>query len=731
MNQPQTRQTRNAEPAHGAAAQPLMLTRFTVPGMRCAGCIAKLESGLPRQPGIAAARVHFGDRRVTLEHDPALSLPQLMAAFDAVGFTAQRQADDADAPAASDLPLLLKALAVASFAAMNVMLLSVGIWSGADGATRHLFHWLSAAIALPAIAYAARPFFLSAWDAVRRGRTNMDVPISIGIILTSAMSLFETVIGGPHAWFDGAIMLTAFLLGGRVLDRMAQDRARSGVAALRRQAPAGAMVLNDAGVTQWQDAAAIVPGMRLAVAVGERLVADAVIASGDTLIDRALMTGESVPVPVGPAAVVEAGVLNLGAPITVMVTHAPADSSLADIARMMADMTSGKSKYRRIADRVSRLYAPFVHTLAALSFAGWMLAGLGWHGSLLIAVAVLLITCPCALGLAVPVAQVISASALMKRGILVKDGAAFERLAETDHVLLDKTGTLTLGRPDVAGLDALNAAQRATLLALAQASLHPLSRAIADALVARGTAAAATLSDVRETAGQGVRALLADGTPVTLGRASAARTEDADAEADAATSGTMALLTIGDAPPLRLDFADRPRPDMVGAVRRLQAMGLGAGIVSGEHAAAVAPLAQQTGLPAIADARPADKIAAITDLQDAGRRVLMVGDGLNDGPALAAAHAAIAPGSASDASRQAADVVFLGDSLQAVPLAVATARRTMAIVRQNIALSILYNLLAVPLAVLGYVTPLVAALAMSGSSLIVIGNAMRLWRVRT
>jgi P-type Cu2+ transporter len=700
-------------PNFGIEAAPVAQTRLVVPGMKCAGCIAKLEGNLPHQPGIVAARVHFGDRTLTITHDPALDLPALTARVAALGFEAQAANDDVQPPA--ELPGLLRALAVASFAAMNIMLLSVGIWSGVEGVTRELFHWLSAMIAIPAIAYAGQVFFRSAWGALRRGATNMDVPISIGIILTTAMSLFETIIGGQHAWFDGATMLTAFLLGGRVLDSMAQDRARAGVAALRRQMPSGAMVMDDGGAGHWTDAADIRSGMRVLLAVGERAVADARVESGTSSLDRSLITGESAPVAVHGGMMVEAGALNVGAPLTLRLVNAPAQSSLAELARTMAALTTGKSRYRRIADRASRLYAPAVHSLAALSFAGWMIAGAGWHQSLLIAVAVLLITCPCALGLAVPVAQVVTASALMKRGIMVKDGAALERLAEVDRALLDKTGTLTLGRPETSDTSRLSPQHQAMVRALAQASRHPLSQSLLRAL---GEGPVEPLANIREVAGEGVQATASDGRALSLGRPHQGSAAHSEVE-----------LSVDGQPIARFAFADRPRPDMRAALDRLAAAGISASILSGDQAAAVAPVARLAGLSAQTGARPDDKIAAIQRLTSAGHRVLMVGDGINDGPALAAAHAAIAPASASDVGRQAADIVFLGDSLLAVPASHAAARRTMRIVRQNFALAIGYNVLAVPLAIAGLVTPLIAAAAMSLSSLIVIANAMRLWRV--
>ncbi len=689
-------------------------SRFLVPGMRCAACIGKLEGRLPLHPGIVRARVNFGMRQLSLSHDPAMPVPALVAAIADVGFEAQPLADRAltGNSASADLKPLLLALAVASFAAMNIMMLSVAIWSGAEPATRQLFHWLSAAIAIPAIGYAGRPFFTSAWSALRRGTTNMDVPISIGLVLTTAMSLFETIVGGDHAWFDGATMLCAFLLAGRVLDMMMRARAEEAVAALVRQAPGGAQVVNAAGSTDWMDAGALVPGMVMLVAAGERLATDGMIETGGSALDRSLITGESARVAVGPGDRVDAGVLNCDAPLTIRVTAAAADSSLADIARLMAAAGQAKSRYTRIADRAARLYAPAVHGLAALSFAGWMVAGAGWHQSLLIAVAVLLITCPCALGLAVPVAQVVASGSLMRAGIMVKDGSGLERLASVDRALLDKTGTLTLGRPVPVALDRLDDAACRVALALAQMSRHPLARGLARALRDGGTVPA-LLSDVVEQPGQGMTARWG---AIMVALVRPCGTYD----------GMATALVIGDAAPLLIRFTDPLRLDAAGAVDRLKASGVHPSILSGDSQAGVAVVSRLLGLSGQAAARPEDKIAAVRALEAKGHRVLMVGDGLNDGPALAAATVAMAPGSASDVGRQVADFVFTGDSLAAVPVAIAAARRTRRVVKQNFALAVGYNLVAVPLAIAGLVTPLVAALAMSGSSLIVIGNALRL-----
>lgn len=700
------------KPAPLQGGEALAVSRFAVPGMRCAGCISKLENGLAAVPGIAAARVNFTAKQVQISHDPALTAPALLKALAGLGFEASPLGDALAGPD-SEARQLVKALAVAGFAAMNIMLLSVSVWSGAGGLTRDLFHWLSALIALPTVAYAGQPFFRSAWSALKARHTNMDVPISIGVTLATALSLFETITHGAHAYFDSAVMLLFFLLAGRWLDAVMRDRARDGVSALLKHMAAGALIVGDDGQSQWLKAADIRPAMKMLVASGERLAADGVILNGRSHFDQSLITGEAMPVAIGPGGTVLAGTLNTGDAVEVAVTAAGADTSIADIARLMQDAAQGRSRYVRIADKAARLYAPAVHTLALCSFIGWMLAGAGWHEALLIAVAVLIITCPCALGLAVPAAQIVTTGALMKAGVLVKDGSALERLAEADTAVFDKTGTLTLGAPEPVDLHLLDATQSGIALALAQCSRHPLSEALRAALTTAGTVPQ-RVTLVSETPGEGLTGQW-QGQIVRLGRPASA---DGDLMA--------AALTIGEAPEILIRFADPLRPAASVTIIELAELGLPARILSGDRSGPVAAVASALGINGQGGLSPADKLAAIKALSASGKRVLMVGDGLNDGPALAAGHVSMAPGSAADASQNAADAVFLGSSLAPVATAIRAARATQAVVRQNFALAIGYNIIAVPLAIAGVVTPLVAALAMSGSSIIVVANALRL-----
>ena len=716
------------------AADGSKLLHLLVEGVHCGGCIRKIERTLGAEPDVTQCRLNFTTRRLTLAwRGPASRGNELLDALFALGYTAvpydperlgrQEKQDEKD---------LLRCLAVAGFAAANVMLLSVGVWAGAfEGmgpATRGLLHWFSALIALPAILYAGRPFFRSALGALSKGRTNMEVPISLAVLLAGGMSLFEVIRGGEHAYFDSAVTLLFFLLIGRYLDRRARGQARSAAERLLAIRGEAVTLLLPEGGTRVVPAEQVLPGMRVLVAAGERLAVDGVVREGLSDIDASLITGESLPQTLGQGSVLHAGTLNLTAPLTLEVTAVGEDTLLGEIVRLMEAAEQRKARYVELADRVARFYAPVVHVLAAAAFLGWFLfGGLAWQEALMIAVAVLIVTCPCALGLAVPAVQVIASGRLLRQGILLKSGSALERFAEADSVVFDKTGTLTLGSPRlVAGQGdgpALAAAAR-----LAANSKHPLAQALM-----RAAPPVTPLSGVRELPGQGLSWQDGEqdgeqGGEWRLGRASfcGLAKEVADRE-EAGAVGPLLWFARPGAQPVCFRFEDSLRRDAAEVVAALKRDGKEVALLSGDRPAVVAAVARDLGIARWrAGLTPAEKVEALEGMAAEGRKVLMVGDGLNDAPALAAAYASLSPTTAADISQTAADAVFQGRLLRPVIETLTVAGRSDALVRQNFMLAIGYNLIAVPLAVCGFVTPLVAALCMSGSSLIVTGNALRL-----
>lgn len=697
-----------------------------VEGIHCGGCVATIERTARAMPGVVTARVNMTTRRLSLGwRGPTAEAGELIGRLSALGYRAVpydparlRGGDEAEEKT------LLRAMAVAGFAAANVMLLSVSIWAGhAQGmaeATRDLLHWFSALVVLPAIAYAGRPFFASALAALRHGRTNMDVPISVGVVLAAGISLVETASGGAHAYFESAIMLVFFLLIGRYLDRRARRQARSSAERLLALSAQAVTVIGEAGRVVLP-ADRVRPGMVALVAAGEKIGVDGTVIEGTSDLDTGIITGESVPVPAAVGTAVHAGAVNLTAPLRIRVSAAGDGTLLAEIVRLMEAAEAKKARFVALADRVARLYAPVVHLLAAATFLAWWLAiGLAWQPALLIAVSVLIITCPCALGLAVPAVQVIASSRLVRQGVLIKSGTALEQAAAADTIVFDKTGTLTLGRPRLVEGGGDRAALRLAA-GLAANSRHPLAQAL---LAKAGPVLPA--DSVVEVPGQGLRRPMPGGE-IRLG----SREFCGVAEDPAAPSGPELWLTRPGETPRRFGFADTERPDAQAVVAGLRQRGCRVILLSGDRRATVADMADRLGIAEWhADCRPDDKVRHLEALGAAGARVMMVGDGLNDAPALAAAAVSLSPTSAADISQNAADIVFQGERLSPVLTVVDTARRARRLITQNLVLAIGYNAVTVPLAVAGLVTPLIAAAAMSASSIVVVLNALRLARGR-
>lgn len=709
--------------------------RLSAPDMHCAGCMGKIERGLSTLAGVGEVRTNLSSRRVFIRFDPATqSADQIRQALGGLGFEntpldPALEARTVDARSRS----LLRALAVAGFATANIMLLSVAVWSGSDmdDSTRAMFHWLSALIALPAIAYAGLPFFTSAVTALRARQMNMDVPISLAVILSAGMSLFETIRdAGAHTYFDAAVMLLFFLLIGRTLDERMRARAASAVQDLVSFLADTVELRGPDGATRTVAVSEIRLGDLLHVPPGTRIALDGEVVSGAGEVDASLLTGEAAPESVGPGDAVFAGTLSLNGALTVRVTALREDTVLADIVRLTEAAERNRGRYVQLADMAARLYVPVVHTLALLTFGGWWWISGSVLEALTHAVAVLIITCPCALGLAVPVVQIVAVGSLFRRGALVKSGDAVERLAQADTVVFDKTGTLTTG---VMALDEEALPDREVCLraaALAAESHHPLSRSLA----ARFADAAVAAGDVRETRGMGLEGTVG-GVRARLGRASWVLAGEEDASTGAPAGGaetpeeTRSVLYYREdgGPVHRFAFRDSLRPEIPEVIAALKAKGYALHLLSGDHAGAVGAVARELGIDHWrGDCHPGDKVAELEALKAAGATTVMVGDGLNDAPSLRAAHASISPASAADIARTAADVVLPGNGLAVVPDLLRLSRRARGLMLGNFGLAAVYNMIAVPVAVVGLVTPLVAALAMSGSSIVVTLNALRL-----
>jgi Cu2+-exporting ATPase len=691
---------------------------LSLPGIHCAGCISGVEKALAAVPGVRSARVNLTLRRAAVEAAPEVTAETLTQVLERAGYEAHELDPGVLATTGADREGrdLLMRLAVAFFAMMNVMLLSVAVWSGAEGVTRDMMHWISAAIAIPAVIFSGRPFYVSAWSALKGGRLNMDVPITLAILLAVGTSLYETILSGEHAYFDAAIMLCFFLLGGRYLDHRTRASARSAAQELAALEVPRALRVTASG-EETVAAADLAVGDIVRVKPGGRIPVDGIVTEGQSELDRSLMTGESLPAYAGPGTAVSAGEVNLTGPLLVEVRAAGRDTSLHRIADLVAVAESGRANYSSLADQAAKLYAPGVHILAVVAAVGWWLYTQDLRIALNIAAAVLIITCPCALGLAVPAVTTAASGRLFRKGLLIKDGTALERLAEADTVVFDKTGTLTTGAPEPVGLEAQPEEPMRVALALARASSHPLAEALVQGLRARGVSAA-HVQDLREVPGYGVEGTWR-GQSVRLGRAAWIGAEAPDV--------TATFLRIGDAAPLTLPFTDTLREGAAETVSALKGAGKRVILLSGDTRGAVESFAARIGIDeVIAEALPEEKAALVADLAAGGAKVLMVGDGLNDTAALAAAHVSVSPASALDAARTASDMVLMGRSLAPIADAVTTSVSASRRIRENFTIATVYNVLAVPLAIAGLATPLIAALAMSLSSITVSGNALRL-----
>jgi Cu2+-exporting ATPase len=703
---------------------------LAVDGISCAACMGDIERAMSGLPGVTAARVNLTDRRLSVSFNPALAEPdRIIEKLAAMGHPA-RPFDPAlrQSTASAEMRRLLTCLAVAGFAATNVMLLSIAVWSGnvtdITPETRDFFHAVSALIALPAIAIAGRPFFVNALRTLRGGSITVDLPIAVGVTLATAYSFFNTVTHAREAYFDSALMLLFFLLVGRTLDETMRRRTAieaETLAALR--ADAAVRIAAD-GTLHEVPVSAVVPGDMILVRPGDRIPVDGIVVEGASDIDASLVTGETTPVPAFAGTLLYAGTANGAGALTIRAEKAEAGSFLDEVERLLNAAGDARSKERRLADRVTRAYTPVVHIAALATFIGWIAVGAGWRPALADAIAVLIITCPCALALAIPAVQVVTAGLLFRQRILLQTGDAIERLAAVDTIVFDKTGTLTLPCQDIVNAGDYGPGLLGRAGGLAALSRHPLAGALA-----RAVGAAPLLSaGIHEVPGAGIEAEI-EGQTVRLGRPSFCGVESGRLAAFTARfpNASFVAYAEGNETPAIFALAQQLRPGAAATIAALKKAGYAVEILSGDHAPAVAGTAKQLGIETWqANLKPAGKIAHLHDLEARGAKVLMVGDGLNDAPALRAAHASMSPVTGSRLTQTAADAVFLGDNLDAVRYALAVSRRARHTMTQNLVFALAYNAAAIPIAILGHASPLVAALAMSSSSIVVTLNALRL-----
>lgn len=692
-----------------------------VQGAHCGGCLKKIERGIGGLDGVTSTRMNLSTLRLkTMWDGDAVNASDITAKLSELGFgSAPYSVSAAQSQSETELKTLLWSMAIAGFSAVNVMLLSISVWSGGTemGSNTHtLFHWISAAIALPTVAYAGRPFFRSAWAALKNKQTNMDVPISLALMLACALSLYETINGNPDTYFDAAVMLLFLLLIGRYLD--AKLRLRTGEAARRLaalQVTSATRILSGGGI-ETVPASAINPGDHLLIPAGQRIPVDAVILKGTTDIDVQIATGETKPKTCKAGDRIYSGTTNISAPLTVKAIARYQDSFLSEITSLVEAGEQSKSKFVRIADKAARAYVPVVHTIALLTFLGWLAFGADLRTASLNAIAVLIITCPCALGLAVPAVQIVASGRLFKMGVLVKTGDSLERLAKTKSVIFDKTGTLTTGRFNVMNLSEISQHDIDSAAALARHSSHPYAKALHTLVTST------EIANIMEIPGQGLSGRI-NNQEIKFGSANFV-----GARADKNTL-SVSWLKVGDDVPVPFFFQDSLRDDAKDCIQALGAQGIRTDMISGDEINVTQETAELLGIQNWrGEVSPKEKMKIIHEHNHEGRFPLMVGDGINDAPALAAANSSASLTGASDISRSASDIILQGDHLAALPEAIKVAQQAQKRVIENLGLAVIYNFVAIPLAVFGFVNPLIAALAMSGSSLLVMLNALRMVR---
>jgi len=710
-----------------------------VEGIHCAACVWLIERTLSQLPGVRAASANLAHKRLKVRWDNReIALSGIIQRLAEIGYSAV-PFDPATAEGAIDRRnrALLFRMAFAGFTMMNLLWISIALYAGADeGEFRGFFHWIGFALATPTLLYAGWPFLKGAWTGLRNLHLGMDLPIAIGASVTYGYSVFITL--NPHAgevYYDTVVNFLFVILVGRYLEAMSKRQAVSSTQRLLDLQPKVATVLRDGG-EEVVPVRGIEAGETLLVRAGERVPVDGTVLEGESSVDESMLTGESAAVAKGAGDTVAAGTVNAHSALTVRVDATLKDTALGRIIRLVEDAQASKAPIQCTADRIVPWFVAATLTLATATFLFWLQSDL--EVALMAATAVLIITCPCAFGLATPMAIAVGAGLGARHGILVKNGGVLETLSGVTHFVFDKTGTLTDGRMRVSEVVPAAGVDPAHLLARAASverySEHAIARALVGEAEERGLEASWEVSGFAGTPGHGVRGEV-DGEPVRLGTAAWLRQNGIEPDPELAgpterleQAGHSCIhVALGGRHAGLIAVADSLRPDAAALVADLRAAGVGLTLLSGDRKPVVEATARELGgMEVMAEVLPDDKDRVVEQLRQRGETVAMVGDGVNDAPALVRADVGIALGSGTDVSMESADIVLMGDELEKVRLAAALSRRTLRTIRQNIGISITYNVIMVPLAMAAMITPLVAAISMPISSLAVIGNAARI-----
>jgi len=712
-----------------------------VEGIHCAACVWLIERSLAAVSGITSAQVNLAGRRLLVRWDNSrLKLSDIIRRLGDIGYAAVPfDPEVAEGALKKQNRAFLFRMAFAGFAMMNLMWISIALYAGADeGEFRSLFHWLGFVLATPTLFYSGWPFFKGAWTGLRRRHLTMDLPIAVGATTTYLYSLYITVTQSTvgEVYYDTVVNFMFIILIGRHLESVSKRRAIAATQRLLDLQPRGATVLRD-GEEQLLPIRAVKPDELVLVKAGDRIPVDGIVVEGSSAADEAMLSGESRPVDKGPGDKVSAGTINIHSALTLKVSATLKNTALGRIIRLVEEAQASKAPIQCTADRIVPWFVAVTLLLGTLTFAYWSFIDI--EVALLAACSVLIITCPCAFGMATPMSIAVASGLAARHGILIKNGAVLETLSGITHFVFDKTGSLTEGRMavhevrPVADFSVNDVLLRAA--AVERYSEHHIARAIIDEARARGlNPVAPVMENFASTPGLGVAGTV-DGTAVILGneawlvRHGIAPAVDMQAGIDVLEQRgiTCIHLALGQRYAGVIAIADRLRPDAQALVDGLRAQGIRMTLLSGDRRRVAEAVAEQLGgMEVIAEVLPEDKDRVIADLQRQGEQVAMIGDGVNDAPALIRANVGIAIGSGTEVSAESADIVLISNELEKVNLATRLSRRTLRTIRQNIGISLTYNMIMVPLAMAAFVTPLVAAISMPVSSLLVIGNAARI-----